>query len=87
MQTVTLYRYTRADGGTDISPKRPETTDYTTLFRVIADEGKILMIGETQTYCADVDDITGVIEVDAPKEETEEHGQEVDEDERHSATL
>lgn len=64
MQTITLYRYTREDGGVTVSPEKP-TGEYTTLYRLVADEGKALtQDGETFTPCVDVDDVGGWYEVE-----------------------
>lgn len=41
MTIKTLYRFIRSDGGVTVTPNVPEQ-DYTTLFCLIADEGKIL---------------------------------------------
>lgn len=67
MQTIPLYRYTRPDGGVNVSPKKPDG-DYTEMVRVIADEGKILVIDGAQTYCADVMSAEGITEIDAPED-------------------
>ena len=71
MQKIILYRYRRSDGGTTIGPNQPEQgTEYTTLFRVIADEGKLLTDGtDFTTPCIDVDDIEGWYEIDEPEPE------------------
>lgn len=65
MQTVTLYRYKRADGGYSVSPNRPEV-GYETRVRLIADEGKALTDGNVVTECADVYSPYGWWEIDAP---------------------
>lgn len=67
MKNVTLYKYTRDGGGVTVSPIKPDT-DYTTLSRLIADEGKILVNGETRTVCIDTDTTDGWTE--EPMEET-----------------
>ena len=54
MQTITLYRYTRPDGGVTVSPQKPEG-EYTTLCRLVAEEGKALTDGTTITPCIDTD--------------------------------
>lgn len=62
-----LYRYQREDGGYNISPIKPEEgTDYTTLHRLIADEGMLLKKGDIETPCIDIDDNTGWIEIPDP---------------------
>ena len=54
MQTITLYRYNRPDGGVTVSPVKPDV-EYTELYRLVADEGYILTDGEDVTYCTDTD--------------------------------
>jgi hypothetical protein len=54
MQTIELYRYIREDSGVTVSVTKPDS-DYTTTYRLIADEGFILANGETLTYCIDTD--------------------------------
>ena len=73
MQNVTLYKYTREDGGITVSPVKPEDTGYTTLSRLIADEGKELVKhpgsdGETRTICVDTDTPDEWIEEDTIEE-------------------
>ena len=68
MKTITLYRYLREDGGVTVSPNKPDV-EYTTLARLVADEGKALtQDGEKFTSCIDVDSADGWYEVDAPAE-------------------
>ena len=68
MQIINLYRYERADGGITVSPNKPDT-EYTEMYRLVADEGKVLTNdGEHFTSCADVESIVGWYEVDAPEE-------------------
>lgn len=59
MKTVTLYKYERDDGGTTVSPIEPTEKEYTTMFRLIADEGMELVKGDVRTPCVDTDDIEG----------------------------
>lgn len=69
MQTITLYRYTRADGGVTISPvKPPDGTAYDMRYRLIADEGKAVTDGTTATACIDVSSPDGWTEIDDPGE-------------------
>lgn len=67
MEIRTLYRY-KTDKGTTISPNKPETEDYTTLSRVIADEGKVLQNGDVLTPCVDTEHPEEWVEVDVPEE-------------------
>lgn len=63
MELIKLYRYTRPDGGIDVSPIIPNT-DYTELVRIVADEGKMLtQDGENFTGCIDTDSAEGWHEV------------------------
>ena len=65
MQTVTLYRYKRADGGYSVSPNRPEG-EYETRVQLITDEGKALTDGNVVTECTDAMSADGWWEIDAP---------------------
>ena len=67
MQTITLYRYTRPDGGISVSPIKPNVK-YTEMVRLIADEGKALTDGTNTTMCIDVSSAEGWTEIDAPKD-------------------
>lgn len=71
MTDVTLYRYEREDGGINVSPIKPEGTEYTVLHRLIADEGMELVKGDIRTPCIDTDDISGWAEEPAIEEEPE----------------
>ena len=71
MQTITLYRYTRPDGGVTISPTKPDAGDYGIKYRLIADEGKLLTDGTTVAGCVDVESPEGWTETDAPEGEGE----------------
>ena len=69
MQTITLYKYKRENGGITVSPVKPNC-EYTEMFRLVADEGKALTKdGEDLTICIDVESAEGWYEVDAPEEE------------------
>ena len=72
MQIKELYRYKREDGGINVSPIKPEG-DYTTLYRLIADEGKALT-KDGENFCSviDTDSTDGWYEVDAVEEEAVE---------------
>ena len=65
MQVVNLYKYIRDDGGVTVSPVKPNT-EYTEMFRLIADEGKELMNEDVRTPCIDVESTEGWSEIDAP---------------------
>ena len=65
MQTKPLYKYKRADGGITVSPTKPEGIEFSEEFRLIADEGKLLIKdGENTTPCVDVESSEGWYEVD-----------------------
>lgn len=68
MQIKTLYRYEREPGKVTVATEKPDA-EYTERYRLIADEGKILVNGEVQTTCIDVDSPEGWSEIDAPEEE------------------
>lgn len=67
MQIITLYRYTRPDGGISVSPIKPNV-EYTEMVRLVADEGKALTDGTNTTMCIDVSSAEGWTEIDAPKD-------------------
>lgn len=68
MQIITLYKYTRADGGITVSPIKPDT-EYTEMFRLVADEGKVLTNGEITTPCKDVETVEGWEEIEGEEDE------------------
>jgi len=71
MQTIKLYRFIRPDGGVTVSIIKPET-EYTELYRLIADEGKILTDGNDFVCCIDTNNPSIWSEIpDAGDEATE----------------
>ena len=71
MEIITLYRYVRTDGGTTVSPNKPDT-EYTELVRLVADEGKMLTKnGEDLYLVIDQENADGWYEVDEPVREEE----------------
>ena len=72
MQTITLYRYIRHNGGVSTSPVQPDAADYTVKYRLIADDGKALTDGTIITGCVDVESPDGWTEIDAPEDDGEE---------------
>lgn len=68
MKTITLYRYTRSNGGVTVSPVQPDGAPYDLRYRLIADEGKALTDGTNVTSCTDTDDPTRWTEIDDPGE-------------------
>lgn len=71
MQTITLYRYTRQDGGVTTSLIKPDAGDYSLKYRLIAEEGKLLTDGTIVAGCVDVESPEGWTETDAPEDEGE----------------
>lgn len=71
MQVITLYKYHREDGGITVSPNKPDA-EYFEMYRLIADEGKILTDGIIQTPCTDVEDLEPWYEEDYVEEQSEE---------------
>ena len=69
MEIKPLYGFLREDGGFTESPDKPDVKEYTTRYRLIASEGKLLTNGTTETYCIDVDSADGWTEIDAPEED------------------
>ena len=70
MQTITLYRYTREDGGVTTSPvKPPDGTAYDLRYRLIADDGKAITDGTTVAACIDVSSPDEWTEIDDPGED------------------
>lgn len=66
MKIMQLYRYIRSDGGVSVSPSIPDC-EYTEMFRLIAEEGKILtQNGIDTTPCVDVEVTDGWYEIDEP---------------------
>ena len=58
MQDVILYRYTMENGGIMNSTIKPDCP-YSISHRLIADEGKILVNGDQNAACVDVDNTVG----------------------------
>lgn len=74
MQKITLYRFTRADGGVTVSTEKPDT-EYTELFRLVADEGYVLTDGTNITPCVDTDDVSAwseIVDPDSPAADPDE---------------
>lgn len=60
-----LYRYERSEGKFTVSPFAPENKEYTIIYRLIADEGKVLKNGTRKYECIDVESPEGFSEVEA----------------------
>lgn len=65
MQIIPLYKYIRPDGGTTVTPTKPEC-EYTERYRLIADEDKVLVNGSVITACIDVSTIEDWTETEPP---------------------
>lgn len=64
MTILTLYKYVRKDGGDTVSPIKPDG-EYTEMYRLVADEGKLLTRdGVNTTECVDTDSLDGWYEID-----------------------
>ena len=72
MQSITLYRYHREDGGVTNSISQPENIEYTLRYRLIASEGKALTNGDQVFFCIDVDTADGWGEIDYNWESSED---------------
>jgi hypothetical protein len=71
MITKTLYIIQQPNGVITHTPLQPEKgIEYTTAYRLIADEGMILINDEQKTYCVDTDTLEGWEEIidDTPQE-------------------
>ena len=55
MQIINLYKYERADGGVTVSPINPYPKTFRPMYRIVADEGKVLTNGIIETTCADIE--------------------------------
>lgn len=69
MEILMLYRYHRDKGGLTESPVKPVGVDYTTRYRLVAGDSKLLTNGTIETCCVDVDNPDGWWEIDAPVED------------------
>ena len=69
MQIINLYRVIRPDGGVTVTPNKPDNYEKV-MYRIVADEGKELVNGDTRTTCADVESAAGWTETEI-KESTE----------------
>ena len=70
MQIINLYKYERENGKTTVSPNKPEDKEYTEMYRLVADEGKVLTFNELIVgEVIDTDTTDGWSEVEKPTEE------------------
>jgi hypothetical protein len=71
MHIIKLYKYTRWNGKTSTSPRKLNKP-HTVIYRLVADEGKVLTDGIITTPCVDVENVEGWSEIDESKNENEE---------------
>lgn len=69
MQVKTLYRITRPDGGTTVTPNKPTDAPYTETYRLIADEGMVLTDGVNTYGCIDTNDTSKFTEIEDNSED------------------
>ena len=70
MQIKTLYRIIRTDGGITVSPIKPNNDEYTEMYRLIADEGKVIISDGINTcQCIDVETYDRWYEIDTIQKE------------------
>lgn len=63
MQIINLYKYRRADGGVTVSPIKPEG-EYTEMYRLVADDGKLVTKDGVNFYSIiDTDSVDGWYEI------------------------
>lgn len=69
MEIVNLYRYENKDGSVVITPVKRDEKDQPSNYRLIADEGKILVKDDIETECVDIEinDLGNWSEIDKPE--------------------
>jgi len=65
MEIKKLYRYEREAGKVTVSTEKPDG-DYTEVYRLIADKGKVLTDGVATYACIDTDSPNKFTEIDEP---------------------
>ena len=68
MKVITLYKYIRPDGGTTVSPIKPDC-DCTIMVRLIAEENKCLVKNGVKVSCIDTDSDDGWVEQELDESE------------------
>ena len=63
MTIKTLYKYERPDGGFTVSTEKP-SMEYTEIYRIIAEEGKLVTNENIAVICIDVYDTNDWYEID-----------------------
>lgn len=71
MKTIDLYKYERDGGGITVSTIEPDKP-YTTMYRLVADKGKMLTDGKAVTPCIDTETPYLWDEIDDPDTEEKE---------------
>jgi len=71
MKVEKLYRYKRADGYTRMSPNEPDVP-WKRVYRITADEGKLLTNGTITTTSIEVRNLKGWTEIVNPEAEATE---------------
>jgi hypothetical protein len=72
VQKTKIYNYN--DGGTTVSTVKPDT-EYTQLYRIVAEDGMVLTNGATTVTCVDTEDVSAwseVVDVQAAAKFTDE---------------
>ena len=70
MQIKPLYKYEWAKGKIEVSPIKPEDKPYIDMYRLIADEGKMLAYNNViMGNVIDIDTLDGWSEVETSEEE------------------
>lgn len=68
-----MYKYERMKGKITVSFNAPENKEYTKIYRLIAEEGKVITKDGIDLFdCRDTDTTEGYYEIDAPVAESEE---------------
>ena len=70
MQIKPLYKYSRTDGGTTITPIQPDVA-YTQQYRLVAEDGSEITNGEITTTCIDVESYDGWHDINVEITDTE----------------
>lgn len=81
MPIIPLFKYERTNGGITVSPVKPEDAEYTEMFRLVADEGKVLTKdGVNTTTCTDVESSEGWYEIEEPVADIPDESEATEED-------
>ena len=69
MTITALYRYERDEGVITVSPQKPDNVPCTSLYRIVADEHKLITDGIRTAPVIDTENPNGWEEIPAPKDE------------------